>query len=188
MGTIYNILLYAVNLTFYLVLFALMLRMLFQFFRASATNPVAVTIAHYTNPIILPLREYLPRTRYIDLSTFTLWLVVDFLKYLLIVYLEIKQVLTPAQFALVIPADFIMQLTTLIFYATIFYTVINFVAPGLQSVGMDTLKTLAEPPMAMMRKFIPASGGFDFSPFLIILIAKCIQIGITQFIPAAYFF
>ena len=188
MSTLFSMLLFVLTVFFYLVLFAFMLRMLFQLFKANANNPVAITIANITDIAVKPLRDYMPRTRFIDLSTLSCWLVIDVIKYTFIVYLDAGTFLTPAQYLYIVPADFVMQALSIIFYATLFYTVINFVAPGLQSPGMDTLRALSEPVLNVVRRRIPPSGGFDFAPVIVLVLSKFCQIGITQVIPPTYFY
>ena len=187
MGTITGIIAIVVNIAFYLVLFAFMLRMLFQLFKANSTNPFAINIVKFTNPAVLFLREYLPRTRYIDLSTLVCWIIIDLLKYIILSFLTMRYGLTTLQYIVLVPADFIMQLTMVIFWATLFYVIINFVAPGLQSVGMDVLKTLSEPALKKARKLISPDTGFDFAPIIVLVLAKLIQLAINLYIPADYF-
>lgn len=188
MSTLYNILLIIVNLGFYLILFAFMLRMLFQLFKASPQNPVVMAINNVTDHAVLPLRNFIPKTRYIDLAALSCWLIVDIIKYTIVVYIGADTFLTPMEYLYIVPADFAMQFLSLLFYSTLFYTIINFVAPGLQSPGMDTLRALSEPALNQVRKKIPASGGFDFAPIIVLLGTKFCQISITQFIPASYFY
>lgn len=188
MSSLYLIFLLILNLAFYVVLFAFVLRMLFQLFRANAQNPIALHIGSVTNVVVLPLREYLPRTRYVDLSTFVCWLAIDLIKYTVMIFLANHSHLSFMQYLILIPADLLMQISTVIFYATLFYAIINFVAPGLQSVGMDTLKILSEPALAQARKLISPRAGFDFAPIIVLLVTKFIEIAITQYIPAGYFF
>lgn len=176
------------NLAFYFVLFAFMLRMLFQLFKVNAQNPVAISIANATNIAVLPLRQYLPRTRYIDLSTLVCWLFIDIIKYTVIIFIASDSLLSPIAYLYLVPADFAMQMLTLIFYSTLFYTIISFVAPGLRSVGMDTLRALCEPALKQARKLISPAGGFDFAPVIVLLITKFTQIAITKYIPPNYFF
>ncbi len=188
MGAFYNIFLFLINFLFSVVLFVFVLRLIFQLFRAPAGNPFCEGIAKVTNPIILPLRKLIPRTRYIDASTLLVWLVIDILKYIIIVYMTQSHVLTAYQLLLIVPADLVMQVTTIIFYVVIFYALLKFVASGMDNTAMRTLKILSEPALKLGRKLLPATGGFDFSPIVVVVAAKCIQIAITTYIPAGYFF
>tara|TARA_B110000879_G_scaffold152199_1_gene197036 strand:- start:1789 stop:2295 length:507 start_codon:yes stop_codon:yes gene_type:complete len=168
-----------------------MLRILFQLFKTNSNNQVAVMVANVTNVMVIPLRQYLPRTRYIDLSTLTCWLFFDILKYTILVYFTAKSgsgFLSIIEYIKIVPADFIMQALSIIIYSTLFYTILLFVAPGLKSMGMDTLKALSEPALIQARKIISPAGGFDFAPAIIMLGSKCIQLSIMQFIPASYFY
>ena len=188
MDTIYGFFIIVLNLAFYVVLFAFMLRMLFQLFRVDARNEVALKIAHVTNPMVLYLRNYLPRTRYIDLSTLACWLIIDVVKYTVIMLLSGSSLPSFFHYLMLPPCDFIMQACSIIFYATLFYAVVSFVAPGLQSMGMDTLRALSEPALKQARKIISPAGGFDFAPIIVLLITKFSQVAITKVIPAGFFY
>lgn len=187
MGNITSIIALLVNIAFYLVLFAFMLRMLFQLFKVNATNSFAINIANITNIAVQPVREYLPRTRYIDLSTFVCWLIIDLSKYIILSFFNTQSSIDTIQYLFLVPADFIMQVTMVIFWSTLFYTIINFVSPGLQSVGMDVIRSLSEPALQKVRKFVSPDSGFDFAPIIVLIGTKLIQIIINLYIPADYF-
>lgn len=191
MELIKNIFIYAINFGLYIVLFTFMLRMMFQLVKIPASNQFARMIGNLTDVVILPLREYLPKTPYVDLSTLVCWLVVDIIKYTVLVYFTATgsdNFLSIIEYIQIVPADFVMQAMSILFYSTLFYTIISFVAPGLQSVGMDTLRGLCEPALNRARKIISPASGFDFAPMIVLFISKCVQLSIIQFIPAAYFY
>ena len=104
--------LFVFNFVISLVQFVFILRLLMQMLRVSSQNEFATMIAQFTNPIVQPLRSILPRTRFIDISTFSVWLIIDIIKYLVIVYFKAHVVLTGMQLVVLIPADFIMQCCT----------------------------------------------------------------------------
>lgn len=183
-----NVGVYTLNFILSIVQLVFLLRLLFQLFRASSKNAFCITIANLTNPIILPLRKYIPRTRFVDLSTLLAWVVVDIVKYVLIVYIKTSVMLSFLQVVFLVPSDLIMQITSIIFYAIIFYIILKWVASGINNVAMDTLRTLSEPALRVGRQIIPSSGGFDFSPIIVLFALKVIQYAITLYIPAGYFF
>jgi YggT family protein len=165
-----------------------MLRILFQLFRASSNNAFCQLIAKWTNPIITPLRQFIPRTRFIDLSTLSVWVALDLFKYIFLVYLQSKVFLSTFQLLLLIPADFLMQAITLVFYSILFYSIISFVAKGIHNTAIDTLRTLSEPTLRFGRRFIPGTGSIDFSPIVMLIALKALQYAITFYIPARFFF
>jgi YggT family protein len=171
-----------------LVQLVFILRLILQMLRVSSQNEFAIMIAQATNPVVQPLRSILPRTRFIDISTLSVWLTVDIIKYLVIVYFQAHVVLSAFQLAVLIPADFIMQCLTLLFYAVLFHAILSFVAQGMVNTATITLKALSEPLLALGRKIIPNAGGFDLSPIVVLFVIKVIQMTITTYIPASYFF
>lgn len=188
MNFFHGVVLYAINLVFSLVQLVFLLRILFQLFRANANNAFCQKIAAITNPIIVPLRKIIPRTRFIDLSTLTVWVALDLIKYIILLYLESGEHLSFMQILLIIPADFIMQSTMIVFYAIIFHFIIGFVANGIQNTLTESLKILSEPALKFSRKIISPAGGFDFSYIIVLIALKVVQYAITFYIPARLFF
>ncbi len=171
-----------------MVLFLFILRVLFQIFKAPGNNEFCQLVLKLTNPLVLPLRKVIPQTRYVDLSTLLLWVTIDLFKYILLVYMQTHTVLSTGQLILLLPCDFFMQTTTIIFYATLFYAIMRLVAAGMENTAIETLAILSEPGLRFGRKLISSAGGFDFSPILVLVVLKIIQISITSIIPANYFF
>lgn len=182
------IFLFIFNFIISLVQFVFVLRILLQMLRVSSHNEFAVMLAELTNPVIKPLRSFLPRTRFIDISTLSVWLIVDLFKYIVIVYFKAHVVLSPMQLIVLIPADFIMQCCMILFYAVLFHAILSLVVQGMVNTATITLKALSEPLLNMGRKVIPNAGGFDLSPIFVLFILKVIEMTITSYIPAAYFF
>ncbi len=166
-----------------------LLRMLFQFFKVKSNNEVALMVAHFTNPVVKPVRKFLPRTRFIDLSTLSIWIAIDLVKYLLMVYLQTDAVLSGFQLLLLLPCDFIMQTCFILFYSTLFHAILGLVAQGMHNPATETLEALASPLLNLARNFIPKIGALDLSPIAVLIGLKAIQLFITTYlVPTSYFF
>lgn len=179
---------FIVNFVLSLIQFLFILRIILQMVKAPSNNELSTMLAQVTNPVIQPLRQFLPRTRFIDVSTLAVWVAIDIIKYIALVYLKVHVVLTAFQLILLVPADFIMQVTIILFYATLFHAVLNLVAAGMVNPATEMLKILANPLLEKIRQFFPDIGGFDLSPIIVLFLLKVIQMTITTYIPGGYFF
>jgi YggT family protein len=147
-----------------LCLVAVLLRLLLQWSRADFRNPLARSIVHITNPVIVPLRRLLPAIGRIDTASCVAVTVVAFLK------VAIRPLLSgfgalPPLFWLQLAAIEILR-TTLwtYFFAIVVYALLSFVAPGTYSPAQGLLVSLCEPVLRPFRRVIPPLGGLDFSP------------------------
>src|SRR5437762_14091490 len=74
---------YIVKTLFDGYLIILLLRLYLQMVRVSFYNPISQLIVKLTDPLVLPLRRFLPRIRLIDLSIVVLIVLLDAIKFLL---------------------------------------------------------------------------------------------------------
>ncbi|KTD25031.1 YggT family protein [Legionella israelensis] len=179
--------LFLVSIFFTLVIFSLWLRIAIRFFRISAINPASQIIYKITNPIVLPLNhifniEYKASNRY-DWTTFAALVVVEFIK-IIIVSLLVFGALIPFTFILVyVLADLIIQPCDLLFYIILIQVVLSWVSPALQHPVLDVIRIITAPFLNFGRKIIPDISGFDFSPFIILIILKVITLFINHSLP-----
>ena len=147
-----------------LCMIAVLLRLLLQWSRADFRNPLARSIVHITNPIIVPLRRLLPAIGRLDTASC-----------LAVVVFAVLEVAVPWLLSGLGPPPALIWLrlagieivrTTLwtYFLAILLYALLSFVAPGTYSPAQGLLVALCEPILRPFRRLIPPLGGIDFSP------------------------
>lgn len=188
MKALMNISIFLLSLGFNLITLTLVLRMLFYSFAVDARHPFCQLLLKVTNPLVLPIRKIVPKNRYFDFSTLILLLLVEVLKYELLSYLQTGYVFGIGQLLVIIPCDIIIQTCWLLFYSLLIMVILSFIAPNLRHPFVDVIHMLSAPPARLGRKFIPSTGGFDFGPFVALVVLKVIELAITTYIPASYFF
>ena len=170
---------------FSLLTFVLWTRIALRYFHVSSLHPVSQAITGLTNPIITPIAHLLSLTktrssRY-DWPCFLLLIVVEFIKFMLIFPLFFGAMLPWIFVPIYIVADLIVQPCDLLFYAVVIRVIMSWVNPRWQHPLADILRLVTEPLFRLGRRIIPDISGFDFSPFLVMILLKVI----TRFISAS---
>lgn len=179
---------FLISLSFSLLLFILWMRVLFRYFRISSLHPVSQVIYRFTNPILSPIerlayknRRKPPRYDWIGLGAI---IIVEFIKLILLSLLLYKTLLPLAYLVLFVMADLIIQPCNLLFYALLIRVVLSWVNPQWQRhPAADVLLMITEPLIKLGRKIIPDISGFDFAPFIIMVILKVITLFIEASMP-----
>lgn len=146
----------------------LLLRVWMQCVRADFYNPFSQFIVKITQPVIRPLRSFIPSIGSIDTASVLLAYVLILLGIIIPSYLSG----TSIPFSLMFPFAFIELLTAagkMIFWLIIIRAILSWVSQGRNPID-HLLFQLTEPLMAPIRRIIPAMGGLDFSAMIVILV------------------
>ena len=142
------------------------LRLLLQLAKADFYNPISQFIVKATDPLLKPLRRFIPGFWGIDFASIVLALLIQIAGTLLLSLLAGALVTNP--FVYLLLAIFSVLETTLTFYffAIIILIIVSWVAPQSYNPAAALLQQLTEPVMQPFRRLLPAMGGLDFSPML----------------------
>lgn len=166
---------YLIETLFGLYIIAVLLRLLLQLARADFYNPVAQFLVAATNPLLLPLRRVIPGLWGIDWASVLLLALLQTLKLYLLFVLR-GQMPAPAGFALWALADFLQLLIYFYFFAILVRVLISWVSPDPHNPLVALLVRLTEPLLGPARRRIPALGGFDLSPILVLILLELTRI------------
>jgi YggT family protein len=169
-------LIYLLETLLSLCLIAVLLRLLLQWSRADFRNPLARSIVHITNPIIVPLRRLLPAIGRLDTASCVAVVVFAILE------VAVRPLLSgfgalPAliwvQFAVI---EILRTTLWTYFIAILVYSMLSMVAPGTYSPAQGLLVSLCEPVLRPFRRVIPALGGLDLSPLWACIVIQMLLI------------
>ena len=159
---------FLIDSLFGLYICAVLLRLLFQLVRADFYNPLCQAIVTVTNPVLRPLRRYIPALRAVDTSSVLLILMLQLLNTFLVALLV--GVSPKLGGLLVVALAEIANKTVWIFLgAVIVQIVLSWVAPGGYNPVIRVINDLSEPLLQPARRLLPPLGGLDFSPMLVVL-------------------
>ena len=178
MNAINNVLDFLIHVLFTMYIYAVIIRMLLGLTRADFYNPFSQFILTVTNPVLTPLRKFIPSISGIDTSAIVLILILKFVELVLRNFLIGKQVLLSS---LILPTivEVLHQVLNVFIFAIIILVIISWVSPQMHSQSnpiTPILRSITEPLIRPARKLIPPVGIFDLSTFVVLLAIYCIKI------------
>lgn len=187
MSGIIAVTMFLVSLFFSLITFSLWIRIALRYLRISALHQVSQLIYKVTNPLVNPVSYLLKQKNQVgqkyDIATIITLVFFVFLK-IISMSLLMLHTLMPVEFILVyMLADLIIQPCDILFFAILIRVVMSFVNPYWHGPIADFLRLLTEPLLKLGKKIIPDISGFDFSPYLIMLLLKIITLFINASLP-----
>lgn len=178
---------FLVSLIFSLMISALWLRIALRYFKISSLNSFSQLVHLATNPLVNPVNALLrlkhkPSVPY-DWVAFGVLIAMEFIKCLLLGLLTFHTLIPIIYLVLLVLANLIIQPCDLLFYALLARVVLSYVNPTLSHPILDFLRVLTEPLLRLGRRLVPDISGFDFSPFVVLVILKIITLFITYSLP-----
>ena len=151
-----------------LYLCVILVRILLRWHRADFHNPLAQFVWQATNPLVTPLMNVIPRWRQLDTAAVLVLFVLTALFIALIsaiigASIPIPQIL---YFALL---KIILMLLHVHIFCVFVLAIMSWFAPQGYNPMTAPLWSIAEPILAPVRRNIPAIGGLDLSPMLVII-------------------
>jgi len=178
---------FLVSLFFSFIIFSLWIRMALRYLRVSSLNPFSHLIHTVTNPLIAPINsltrlKYEPKHRY-DWTALGVLIAVEFIKIIILSLLAFHAVIPFLFLCVYVIADLIIQPCDLLFYAILIRVIMSFANPGWQHPFADFLRLVTEPLLRIGRRIVPDISGFDFSPFIMMIVLKVITLFISASLP-----
>lgn len=180
MSPLNNAGLFLVQVLFNLYIFILLLRILFQKCRVDFYNPMSQWVLKMTNPVLIPVRRYIPSYAGFDIPAMGLLVLLQCIKFSLISVLQAG--LFPNLLGLLILAiaDSIAQAVNIFFYAIILLVLISWINPLGGNPFTGILTRLTAPLIEPVRRIVPPLGGMDLTPLLVLIALQLINILITE--------
>lgn len=158
---------------FDMFLMLVLLRFIFQFIKADFYNPISQVFVKLTNPVLIPLRRYIPSIKGIDTAGIVLLLSLCLIKLIISCFIQFH--VFPSLGGLVIWAigDLITLTLNVFFWAIVIQAVMSWVSPAPGHPVYTILYQLTAPLMQPARRFIKPISGIDISPIVVLL---CLQV------------
>lgn len=158
---------FLIDTLFDLYLMVVLLRVWLQLARADFYNPFSQFIVKATQPIVAPLRRFIPGLGGLDVATIIFAFVVAVAK-IFVLSLVINFDITVV--AMLISALAIVITTTfkLLFWILVIRAILSWVSKGQNPIEAVMIQ-LTEPLLSPVRRVIPAMGGLDLSMLVVLL-------------------
>lgn len=163
-----NAMYFLINTVFDLYILVILLRLWLQFVRADFYNPFSQMVVKLTQPVLGPMRRFIPSIGSFDTATLIFAIAVAVLKVYALVALGMAQ----ATFigALIFSVGVVIkQIFQMVFWVLIIRAILSWISQGRSPVEF-VMHQLSEPLLRPVRRFIPPMGGLDLS-LLVVLIA-----------------
>jgi YggT family protein len=147
-----------------------LVRMLLIAAGASFYDPICRFVYQLTNPIITPLRRYIPRWRRVEIASLLIALVLILVEYGLFIAISGA----PVGFlrALIALLDWLIWIELIALFVR---GILSFVASEYSNSNMQLLVQCTEPVVRPFRRVLPPFGGFDFSLTLAMIALILVQ-------------
>jgi YggT family protein len=173
MGSSYsvNAAVFLIQTAFELYILIILLRFLFQWFRADFYNPISQFLVKATSPVLRPLRRLIPGVGGIDVAALVLMIGLQMLEIFFVALLMGYPHGVMGMLILAIAE--LLRLTLKVFLVSIIIQVIlSWISPGNYNPAVALIDGLAEPLLRPVRNLLPSLGGLDLSPVVVLVLLQ----------------
>ncbi len=159
---------FRVLIELYIITFVL--RLILQWIRADARNPLVQFILRVTNPLVVPLRRYVPNAWGFDTATFIVLFVIQTLATTAL----LNVACTVAPHVGQIVSLSLLRLVHLVLNVYLFlilaYVILSWIGQGGYNPAVSLLGNIVQPALRPLRRWIPPIAGIDLSPLFALII------------------
>lgn len=151
---------------FRLAIAAVMLRFLLQWVRADFRfNPLVRGLMNFTNPVLVPLRRYIPGFKGIDWATVLVMMVLAVVAHAILMAMNGFPSSLPGLLVMAV-AELLTVAYYIFLYGIILLVITSWLSPGSYNPATEVVSALTEPLLRPIRQVLPPMGGLDLSPLL----------------------
>jgi YggT family protein len=161
---------------FYLYILIVFLRLLFQLIRADFHNPLSQFILKATNPILMPMRRFIPAWGKIDTASLVLIIILKILELCLKDLFHFGGINSFYNIFAVSILELTRMLLNFYLFAIIVQIILSWLAPQNNNPIVGILYQITEPIMSPARRLVPPMGGLDLSPIIVILFIQVLEL------------
>lgn len=165
-----------------LYLLVLLLRLWLPWLRADFRNPVAQGILRLTSPLVIPVRRIVPSLGRLDTATVLIAFVLQYLTNLAILAI-VGLTATFVPLAITSLIELITLSLNLFAFAILIHIILSWVAPGTYNPATAFISMLVEPLLQPVRSRLPAMGGLDLSPLIVIILLQALTLLLSDYKP-----
>lgn len=156
----------------------LLLRVWMQWARCDFYNPFSQFVVKITQPIIGPLRRIIPPMGPIDSASLLVAFILSVIKAIVLFKVITFQAIIWIAAVLIL----LKTIGLLIFWVLLVMAIMSWVS-GRNPIEYVLIQ-LAEPLLGPIRRILPAMGGIDFSPMVLVLLLYVVNMGIAEVLQA----
>lgn len=170
---------FLISAVFSLYIGVVLIRLLLGFARADFHNPLSQFLVKVTNPILVPMRRFIPAIGKIDTSSVLLAYGLTIIKTALLALVGYGALSLP-QLLIFSVGDIIKTIIYIYIFALIIQAVISWIGSAQGNPVVPLINSLTNPIVRPIRKFVPVVGMMDLSPLVAILLLNVLLIIVTN--------
>lgn len=168
------------RMVFDIAIIFLLLRFFLQAARADFYNPITQSIVRLTNPMLEPLRRFIPAVRGQDSASMVAAILLALL-FLLLAYTITGGVSSIPPLLWLAPMHVLEVLLDMLFWGVIIHAVLSWFPNAQHAPAARLLDQLISPLLQPIRRILPDLGGIDLSPIALLL---AVQMAKLMLLPA----
>lgn len=143
--------------------------------RADFYNPLSQAIVKLTNPVLRPLRRYIPAIGRLDTASVVLVLVLQMLNlWLSLTVAGAAGAGIGGLFVLAL-AELLAKALYILMFAIFVQVIASWVAPGAYNPALSLVDSITAPLLKPLRGLLPPLGGLDLSPMVALIVLQLAQ-------------
>ena len=146
--------------------FIIMIRLVLQLVEADFYNPICKAIHSITNPVLKPVRAFLPHFKRIDSAS--LLMVITFEIIAVWFTLKLKSSMNPSLLGLIVLSlgSTLGEFVRIFTWSIIIQAFLSWIAPDPRNPIVGVLNSITAPILSKARTVLPSTPGVDFSPII----------------------
>lgn len=146
--------------------FIIMIRLVLQLVEADFYNPICKAIHSITNPVLKPVRAFLPHFKRIDSASLLMVIVFEIIA--VWVTLKLKSSMNPSLLGLIVLSlgTTLGEFVRIFTWSIIIQAFLSWIAPDPRNPIVSVLQSITAPILSKARTVLPSTPGVDFSPII----------------------
>jgi len=172
---------FLIDFVFDTYLMIVLLRVWLQLAKADFYNQLSQFVVKATNPLLAPMRTFIPTLGSLDTAGVVLAIIVAGAKFAALISIG-GGAITLATLPILAIVLVLKTAGMMVFWVMIIRAILSWVSQGGHPIE-HLMAQLSEPLLAPIRRFIPAMGGLDLSMIVLFVGLNFLNILLSQYIP-----
>lgn len=146
-----------------LYIITFVLRIILQWVRADFRNPLTQFILRITNPLVIPLRRFVPPIGGLDTATLIVVVVLELIVTIVVTNLTCSGEPNVLQVISMTVLRVVYLTLRVYLFIILIYVIMSWISPGTYNPAARLMESIAQPVLRPLRRLLPPIGGLDLS-------------------------
>lgn len=146
-----------------LYIITFVLRIIMQWVRADFRNPLTQFILRITNPLVIPLRRFVPPIGGLDTATLIVVVVLELIVTIVVTNLTCSGEPNVLQLISMTVLRVVYLTLRVYLFVILIYVIMSWISPGTYNPAARLMESIAQPVLRPLRRLLPPIGGLDLS-------------------------